>query len=48
MKEYIHSKKMQIWNGFPELYKNLLISFIISFRQEIRLALWRITLRIIS
>lgn len=45
MKEYVHSKKMQIWNGFPELYKNLLI---ISFRQEIRLALWRINLRIIS
>lgn len=45
MKEYVHSKKMQIWNGFPELYKNLLIIF---FRQEIRLALWRINLRIIS
>lgn len=45
MKEYVHAKKMQLWNGFPKIDKDLLI---ISFREKIRLAHRRINLRIIS
>lgn len=44
MKEYIHSKKLQIWNGFPKIDKNLLI---ISFRGKIRLAHRRINLGLV-
>lgn len=31
MEESVHSKKMQIWNGFPKIDKNLLI---ISFWEQ--------------
>lgn len=45
MKEHAHSKKLQIWNGFPKTDKNLLI---ISFSEKIRLAHRRINLRLVS